>query len=84
MPRPIDNLDRADRIRKAQGKTIRETRRERGLTIQEFADRLGVTEGAVSQWETGRFSPRAHHQVAIAAVLGVTWSSLFSLDRVAS
>lgn len=76
-------VDPGKRIRKAQGKDIRELRKLKGLSIQEFAEAVGVTEGAVSQWELGGYSPRPHHQVRIAAIFDVTWSSLFGLDRVA-
>lgn len=74
-------LDPAKRIRIQQGKEIRRIRKMRQMEIHEFAADVGVTDGAVSQWETGRFSPRPHVQVKIAAVLDVPWSSLFGLDR---
>jgi transcriptional regulator with XRE-family HTH domain len=69
------------RIRKAQGKEIRRIRTMRGIEVHEFATAVGVTDGAVSQWETGRYTPRPHIQVKIARVLDVPWSIVFSLDR---
>lgn len=72
--------DPAKRIRLAQGKRIRNARTTRGMSIAELAGSLGVTSGAVSQWETGRFAPRQHHQVAIARTLDVPHSLLFSLN----
>lgn len=72
--------DPAKRIRQRQGKAIRQVREMRGMTIEELAQAVGVTDGAVSQWETGRFSPRQHHQIIVARVLDVPWLTLFGLD----
>ncbi|MBR4858392.1 MAG: helix-turn-helix transcriptional regulator [Clostridia bacterium] len=38
----------------AVGKFIAEQRKLRSLTQKQFADKLGVTDKAVSRWETGR------------------------------
>lgn len=73
-------VDPALRIRKRQGKTIRQLRKMRGLTSQELAAEIGVTPGAVSQWEHGVHSPRQHHQTSIARALDVPWSTIFGLD----
>ena len=35
------------------GQLIKQGRREKGLTQQQLADRLGVTNKAVSKWELG-------------------------------
>ncbi len=75
--------DPAKRIRQAQGTRIKEARKYRNLSHAELAVAVGVSPGAVSQWETGRTAPRQHHQAAIAKALDVPWSQLFSLDRVA-
>ena len=40
------------------GQIIRSLRESNGLTQRELADRLGVTEKAVSSWEVGSSSPR--------------------------
>lgn len=39
------------------GKFISSKRREKGLTQKELAEKLGVTDKAVSKWETGRGMP---------------------------
>ena len=72
--------DPAKRIRQRQGRAIRQVREMRTLSIEDLADRLGVSSGAISHWETGRYSPRQHHQVALAGALSVPWSTLFGLD----
>lgn len=68
------------RIRQRQGQTIRKFREFRDVTIGELAATIGVTPGAVSQWETGRYTPRQDVQVRIAKALDVPWSSIFGLD----
>lgn len=74
--------DPAKRIRLKQGDAIRSTRKIRGYSVEEFAEMLDppVTPGAVRHWETGRYSPRQHHQVQIARALGVPWGVLFALN----
>ena len=39
------------------GSFIRQCREEQNLTQQQLADKLGVTNKAVSKWETGRSMP---------------------------
>jgi transcriptional regulator with XRE-family HTH domain len=75
--------DVAKRIRGKQGALIRKVRELRGLTIEEFATQVNVSPGAVSQWETGRFTPRQHLQVEIAKALDVPWVMIFGLDDAA-
>lgn len=51
------------------------------LTAQEFADRLGVTRGAVQQWEKAKgTAPSRKHQGAVAALLGMTIPELMNPD----
>jgi transcriptional regulator with XRE-family HTH domain len=76
--------DPAKRIRQRQGEMIRKLRKMRALSISEFAEAVEVSEGAVSQWETGRFTPRQTVQVRIAKALDVPWSMLFGLDHEAA
>lgn len=72
--------DPSKRIRLRQGEDIRNTRKLRGLSVEELAERIGCTPGAIRHWETGRYSPRQHHQVAIAKALDVPWGVLFALS----
>jgi transcriptional regulator with XRE-family HTH domain len=76
--------DPSKRIRLRQGRAIRSTRELRQMSTEELAEAVDVTPGAVRHWETGRYSPRQHHQVALAAVLGVPHGVLFGLDGVAA
>ena len=52
-------------------KTIRQLRQERGWSQPDLAQRLGVTQGAVSTWERGRGVPRPKHQRHLADLFGV-------------
>lgn len=72
--------DPAKRRRVRQGQTIRKIRTLRQMSVAELAERCDVTVGAVSQWETGRFTPRQEMQVRIARALDVPWSTIFALD----
>ena len=42
---------------KQTGRFIAERRRELGLTQKELAEKLGITDRAVSKWENGRCMP---------------------------
>ena len=54
--------------------------RERlGLTHTQFANRLGVTRGAVQQWERpDGTAPKRSNQAAVAALLGIAVSELMN------
>lgn len=63
---------------------IRKLRKLNDLSIAEFAEAVDVTVGAVSQWETGRYTPRLAVQARIAKTLKVPHSMLFGLDSEAA
>lgn len=50
---------------------IRTLRIKQGMTQGELADALGVTQGIVSQWETGRAFPNSRKIMTVAALLRV-------------
>lgn len=52
--------------------TLTRYRLSRGLTIQAFADAVGVSPAAVIAWERGENLPRPSSFPRIANVLGVT------------
>lgn len=54
------------------GRVIREFRKTRGITLLELAQKVGVTEGTVSRWETGEVEIAWRHIVGCAAALGCT------------
>ena len=55
---------------------IAELRKAAGLTQEEFATRLCVTQGAVSQWEQGIASPSIDKLPKLAEILGCTVDEL--------
>lgn len=59
-------------------KTIRESS---GMTQAALAEKIGVSQQAVSCWETGERYPRAADLPRIADVLGVTVDELLRDDE---
>ena len=53
------------------GTRIRAVRRDRGLTQDDLADRVGVSRSAVAQWETGRTGQITGNLSRIADVLEI-------------
>lgn len=48
------------------GQEIKKMRKRFGLTQQELADKLGVSQQLVSYWETGQREPNLEHQALLA------------------
>jgi transcriptional regulator with XRE-family HTH domain len=53
------------------GQLIRLARHRSGLTLEDVAEKVGITPGALSHIESGRRLPQAYNAVAIAEVLNV-------------
>lgn len=60
--------------------TIRGLREGRGLTQRQLAERLGVTDKAVSKWESGRGLPDISLVEGLARELGVSVAELLTGD----
>lgn len=60
------------------GQFISLLRKERGLTQKELADRIGVTDKAVSKWECGRGFPDVGVLESLAGELGTSVTELMS------
>ena len=65
-------------------KTIREMRIALGITQERLAAMLGVTQGTIAQWETGRSHPSFEKLPIVAATLGVTVDELIKSDKIMS
>ena len=62
------------------GDRLRATRQERGLSLRELAERLGVSPSLISQVETGRARPSVSTLYAIASELNVSLDELLFPD----
>lgn len=64
------------------GKFIANQRKELGMTQMEFAEKLGITNKAVSKWETGRCLPDAALFSDICLLLNCTINEFFAGERI--
>ncbi len=62
------------------GERIRQARERKGLTQEQLGQIVGVSDAAVSQWETGGIQPAQKNLPKIAQALGVTRSWLLDGD----
>lgn len=53
------------------GDLLAQVRAHHGLTQRRLADRAGVAESSIKNWESGRAIPRAIHLATLGRVLGV-------------
>ena len=63
------------------GDFLYELRKEKGLTQSEVAEKLGVTNKAVSKWETGETFPETAQLLPLAVLFGVTVDELLRGER---
>lgn len=64
------------------GAFIAARRKEQGMTQVQFAEKLGVTNKAVSKWETGRCLPDASLFGDVCLLLGVTLNELLAGETI--
>ena len=60
------------------GKFIQECRKKVGLTQMQLAERLGITDRAVSKWETGRALPDSSIMMELCKILKITVNDLLN------
>lgn len=58
------------------GKFISEKRKAKGMTQAQLAEKLGITDRAVSKWETGRSMPDVSLMLELCSLLGITVNDL--------
>ena len=64
------------------GKFIAEERKKNNLTQSMFAEKLGVTDRAVSKWENGKSLPDASIMIDLCKILKITVNDLLCGERV--
>ncbi len=62
------------------GKTIKELRERKKLTQKELSEKIGVSDKAVSKWETGKGLPDIGIIEELAGALGVSIAELLTGD----
>lgn len=63
------------------GENIKSLRESRGLTQAKLGDAVGVSDKAVSTWESGKREPRMGTAEKLAEFFGVTVSALFCSEE---
>ena len=64
------------------GKFIQQLRKEKGMTQKELAEKLGITDRAVSKWENGRGIPEVGLMKPLCEVLGISVNELLGGERI--
>ena len=64
--------------------TIKTKRENANMTQIELANQLGVTQGAVSQWESGITKPTIDLMFRIAKIFDCTAEELFCIEKTPS
>lgn len=60
------------------GKFIAECRKKQGLTQMQLAEKLNITDRAVSKWENGRSMPDSSIMLELCSLLGITVNDLLT------
>lgn len=64
------------------GRFVAECRKAKGLTQARLAEALGITDRAVSKWETGKSMPDASLMLPLCDILGISVNELLSGERI--
>ena len=64
------------------GAFIKEIRKEKGLTQEQLAEKLGVSQKSVSRWETGKTMPDYSLLPGICEVLEINAAELLGAERI--
>lgn len=64
------------------GKFIAECRKNAGLTQKQLAEKLNITDRAVSKWETGKALPDSSIMLELCLILKITVNDLLSGEKI--
>ena len=75
-------MARSGKQQETIGQRLARLRKERAIAQQELADRLGVTQPHVSEWERGGLRLHGELIVEMAGILGVSADELLGLEKI--
>lgn len=64
------------------GRFIAKCRKGKNLTQAQLAEKLNITDRAVSKWETGKSMPDSSIMLEVCEILGVTVNELLSGEKI--
>ena len=64
------------------GKFIAECRKQKNLTQMQLAEKLGITDKAISKWERGIAMPDSSIMLELCDILGISVNELLSGDMI--
>ena len=64
------------------GRFIAQKRKEQSMTQMQLAEKLGITDRAVSKWETGKSLPDASIMLELCGLLNITVNDLLSGEEI--
>ena len=64
------------------GKFIADCRKEKGLTQMQLAEKLGITDKAISKWERGIAMPDTSIMLELCDILGISVNELLSGEKI--
>ena len=64
------------------GRFISERRKEKGLTQMQLAEKLNITDRAVSKWETGKAMPDSSIMLLLCDILGISVNELLNGEEI--
>ena len=64
------------------GKFIQQKRKEKNITQSELAEKLNISDRAISKWENGNCLPDAGNMPILCDILDITINDLFSGEKV--
>ena len=65
------------------GKFIAECRKKNNLTQMQLAEKLNITDRAISKWENGRAMPDSSLMLDLCSILNISVNELLNGERIA-
>ena len=64
------------------GRFIANCRKEKGLTQAQLAEKLNITDRAISKWETGKSMPDSSIMLELCQILDISVNELLSGEKI--